>query len=340
MIFIISCKSNKYYICSIDNDIINVLRYFKELDNEWTKKYIPIDVYNVLGNENNIDDVVAEYMLNFGIQNVRGGSFVTNNLTQEQTIDILKKMETKFNNSNKNTEYLDHSNCNIKNIFKYSILDSIIDEKKKNFSESESKSIKINFIIYSFDVSQMGDYNQTDNYLTKIYKELYKYFNESDKKSSLSGNTIGNIAKLLINIFPQEFKFLKLGDNNSNIKCKILLRQSIVPKIKHFIKIAFMCNKFNSIVNKNLILEKLEQNWKIANIKIPIVTNSNTSDPNIIVEDFLVDYIEYIDFKKYKKQAFKYCLSINCILDVLNKIDLNTDTIVENMIEYKIYNEL
>ena len=90
-IYIIRLEGGKYYIGKSDN-VMN--RYQQHIDGNgsaWTRKYKPISLEKIIKNVSSFeeDKITKEYMSKYGIDNVRGGSYVEIKLS-EFPIDALK----------------------------------------------------------------------------------------------------------------------------------------------------------------------------------------------------------------------------------------------------------
>lgn len=85
-VYILRLEGGKYYVGKSDNPI---KRYQEHLDgrgSSWTKKYKPVEVLKVIENVTAFDEdkYTKEYMAKYGIDNVRGGSYVTHELDDTQ----------------------------------------------------------------------------------------------------------------------------------------------------------------------------------------------------------------------------------------------------------------
>lgn len=92
-IYILKLDSNKYYIGKTNNPNFRIENHFNSNGSEWTRLYKPIQVVKIIPNCDNYDEdkYTKQYMDRYGIENVRGGSFVSINLDQS-TKNILKRM--------------------------------------------------------------------------------------------------------------------------------------------------------------------------------------------------------------------------------------------------------
>lgn len=76
-IYILKLEYNKYYIGKTINPNFRLQQHFMDNGSEWTKKYKPIDIITIIPNCDSYDEdkYTLKYMEEFGINNVRGGSF-------------------------------------------------------------------------------------------------------------------------------------------------------------------------------------------------------------------------------------------------------------------------
>ena len=102
-IYILKLQNNKYYVGRSDNVDKRIAEHFNRTGCEFTKKYYPIDIYKVIDNASVFDEdkYVKEYMIKFGIDNVRGGSYSNEHLDPAQLIMIKKEIWNSTNCCNK-----------------------------------------------------------------------------------------------------------------------------------------------------------------------------------------------------------------------------------------------
>ena len=98
-IYIIQLEKGKYYIGKTNNPQFRLESHFNSNGSEWTKIYKPLRVLEIIPNCTDYDEdkYTRIYMDKYGINNVRGGSFVSVKL-DKSTIDTLKKMSNGTNN--------------------------------------------------------------------------------------------------------------------------------------------------------------------------------------------------------------------------------------------------
>jgi hypothetical protein len=82
-IYVFLLSNNKYYVGKSKTPTIRIEEHFTGNGSEWTKKYLPIKIIELIPNCDNYDEdkYVLKYMEIYGIDNVRGGSFSQINLT-------------------------------------------------------------------------------------------------------------------------------------------------------------------------------------------------------------------------------------------------------------------
>ena len=98
-IYTIQLEKGKYYIGKTNNPQFRLESHFNSNGSEWTKIYKPLKILELKPNCDDYDEdkITRQYMDKYGINNVRGGSFVSVKL-DKSTIDTLKKMSNGTNN--------------------------------------------------------------------------------------------------------------------------------------------------------------------------------------------------------------------------------------------------
>jgi hypothetical protein len=97
-IYILQLEKGKYYIGKTNNPQFRLETHFNSNGSEWTKIYKPLKVLEIKPNCDDYDEdkYTRIYMDKYGIDNVRGGSFVSIKLTKSQK-DILNQMSNGTN---------------------------------------------------------------------------------------------------------------------------------------------------------------------------------------------------------------------------------------------------
>jgi len=85
-IYILRLEVGKYYVGKTDNVMQRYSDHARGVGAAWTRKYKPIEVLKVIENASPFDEdrYVKEYMKQYGINNVRGGAYVTDKLDEVQ----------------------------------------------------------------------------------------------------------------------------------------------------------------------------------------------------------------------------------------------------------------
>jgi predicted GIY-YIG superfamily endonuclease len=78
-IYVLRCESGKYYIGKSSNVLKRYEEHVNGEGSTWTRRYPPILLEKTIHNASAFDEdkVTKEYMAKHGIDNVRGGSYVT-----------------------------------------------------------------------------------------------------------------------------------------------------------------------------------------------------------------------------------------------------------------------
>ena len=98
-IYILQLEGNKYYVGKTKNPNIRITEHFNFNGSQWTKKYRPLKVFEVISNcdEYDEDKYTLKYMKKYGIDNVRGGSFCQMKLSNENMNTIKKMLKSSSN---------------------------------------------------------------------------------------------------------------------------------------------------------------------------------------------------------------------------------------------------
>jgi cellular nucleic acid-binding protein len=98
-IYVIQLEKGKYYIGKTNNPQFRLESHFNSNGSEWTKIYKPLNIIEIKYNCDDYDEdkITRQYMDKYGIDNVRGGSFVSVKL-DKSTIDTINKMSNGTHN--------------------------------------------------------------------------------------------------------------------------------------------------------------------------------------------------------------------------------------------------
>ena len=117
-IYVLQLENNKYYIGKTSKPDFRLDAHFNNNGSAWTKKYKPIRLHELIPNCDDYDEdkYTKIYMDKYGINNVRGGSYVQI-ILNEATIKYLNHITNSTNNLCFNCGSSDHfiKNCNMKN---------------------------------------------------------------------------------------------------------------------------------------------------------------------------------------------------------------------------------
>lgn len=91
-IYILRLEQGKYYVGKTTNPDFRIESHFNSEGSAWTKLYKPIEVLEIIPDCDEYDEnkYTQIYMSLFGIDNVRGGSFVQVNLSNDEKRMIQK----------------------------------------------------------------------------------------------------------------------------------------------------------------------------------------------------------------------------------------------------------
>jgi predicted GIY-YIG superfamily endonuclease len=93
-IYILKLAGGNYYIGKTNDVDKRFNEHLSGKGSTWTKKYKPIGIEKVISNASPYDEdrYVKEYMAKYGINKVRGGSYVTEELEENQEYNLKKEI--------------------------------------------------------------------------------------------------------------------------------------------------------------------------------------------------------------------------------------------------------
>jgi len=85
-IYVLLLDKGKYYIGKSNDVFKRCVEHFEGSGSSWTKKYKPLKLEKTIENVSPFeeDKITKEYMLKYGIENVRGGTYTQIELTESQ----------------------------------------------------------------------------------------------------------------------------------------------------------------------------------------------------------------------------------------------------------------
>jgi hypothetical protein len=179
-IYILELEKGKYYIGKTNNVQFRLENHFNSNGSEWTKLYKPIKVLELISNCDDYDEdkYTRIYMDKYGINNVRGGSFVSIKL-DKATIKTLKQM----NNGTNDKCFI----CNKKGHFAKNCPDEEDEDEDEDEyededeDEDEEENNKVDkFISESANIFLSG---------IKFISNIYNEYNEKNTCSRCGRNT-------------------------------------------------------------------------------------------------------------------------------------------------------
>ncbi len=93
-IYILQLEKGKYYVGKSDNPKGRFQEHKNGTGSAWTRTYKPVQIVKIIPNASHFeeDKITKEYMAKYGIENVRGGSYVSQSLTRDQTAFLQKEI--------------------------------------------------------------------------------------------------------------------------------------------------------------------------------------------------------------------------------------------------------
>ena len=91
-IYVLRLSRGKYYVGKSDDPAKRFEDHLRGNGSTWTRKYKPLKIEKIIKNASPFDEdkITKEYMLKFGIENVRGGSYIEEELDDIQ-IEMLDR---------------------------------------------------------------------------------------------------------------------------------------------------------------------------------------------------------------------------------------------------------
>jgi len=93
-IYILKLRSGKYYVGKSADPMVRYQQHLDGKGSAWTKKYKPVSLEKVISNASPFDEdkYTKEYMKKHGIENVRGGAYVTEELDEVQEESLKREL--------------------------------------------------------------------------------------------------------------------------------------------------------------------------------------------------------------------------------------------------------
>jgi predicted GIY-YIG superfamily endonuclease len=150
-IYILECANDKYYIGKTNNPLSRLEQHINKEGSVWTINYKPIKIIETIETSEPLDEdkITKKYMMKYGIDNVRGGSYTKLKLDDW----MIKSLEHEFQDicydCNKKGHFTKDCPYNIK---KY--LESFTDIMKINKEIRQLESVYEKIIILNTQITQ------------------------------------------------------------------------------------------------------------------------------------------------------------------------------------------
>ncbi len=299
-IYVLECENNKFYIGKSSNPSFRLEKHFNGEGSFWTKKYNPIKVIEIIQSTDSLDEdkITKKYMMKFGIQNVRGGSYTKFELDDW----MIKSLEHEFISA-KDICYT----CN----------------QKGHFSKECPLNNKFNIEKYLEEFKNLYQVEDEISKLEQMYKKIcilnYQIKSTENckdeeyiKKKLLEGEIVKIDEEILLlrQTFTSENCYRnneKTRDTNEKINNLVIQKRKIVSEIDE------LNQKLGSY------------NYTYHNICIKDIQDTqDTLSKNDIIFNSIVDNILYIIYKIIiynleKKKELKEFIDITGTEDLIEK---------------------
>src|SRR5665648_271205 len=95
-VYVLKLKEGKYYVGQSTDADSRIKAHFNGSGSAWTKQYAPVKVVERMKNCDVFeeDKITKQYMLKYGIDNVRGGAYVQTQLDEAQKAAIIAEQRS------------------------------------------------------------------------------------------------------------------------------------------------------------------------------------------------------------------------------------------------------
>ena len=170
-IYILKLESNKYYIGKTTIPNFRLNQHFNSNGCAWTKKYKPIKIIDIIKDCDNFDEdkYTKKYMLKYGIDNVRGGTFCQIKLDNYTIKKIQKELDSATDKCYNCGKYGHFSNkCNNNN---YEYYDDEDDDE--DYYDDDENSNDDEEIIYTSNICYEYCEKEFNKKEVQLYENIY-----------------------------------------------------------------------------------------------------------------------------------------------------------------------
>lgn len=302
-IYILKCQNDKWYVGRTD-DLGNRLRqHFDGKGSEWTRLYKPIKMIEKIEGDNfDEDKYTLKYMDKYGIDNVRGASYVQIDLDENDKLSIQKRLRgvsdrcfecggdhfvKDCHGKYKNKIYENKNEDDEEN--KIEIKEEKENEENENdeINDEEKKIIEINTNATIVNCLQNNIYTLQLEYIAKTYTlqtELQLSKNDKIKiKGTIQNDKINAINITFNNLekkyTPMSFKVLsKINDTIYKVQGTKSGKVYIINNLGDMQKQSLIFFNIGSIIQGTGYISGIENNYLILYMSYPISLNGVTLD--------------------------------------------------------------
>ncbi len=96
IVYAIKCEDDKYFVGKTTNLESMWQRHKEGYGSVWTKLHKPLKIMETIEDADKFDEdkMVKKYMNDYGIDNVRGGSYIEDTITEDEYILLQKEIDT------------------------------------------------------------------------------------------------------------------------------------------------------------------------------------------------------------------------------------------------------